>query len=239
MRTASPPLAGGPVGSAQATSGADPGQAASVRVAAYLREAILDGRIRPGERILQQQIAEQVGASRLPVREALRILATEGLTEMEPNKGARVPRLDAAELDIVYRMRERLEPLALQLSLPSLGDEELARLHQIQSAIEENPDVAGFLQLDRQFHLLTYSGCIEPLAGNVLRLWNATQHYRRTYMTLIGPSRQWVINAEHNLLLDAIARADGVDAGRYLEGHIRRTRLELSRNPEIFARSAG
>jgi DNA-binding GntR family transcriptional regulator len=219
------------------SAGDEPGLAASVRVAAHLRAAILDGRIRPGERILQQQIAEQFGASRLPVREALRILATEGLTELEPNKGARVPLLDAAELDVVYRMRERLEPLALQESLPLLGEADVARLHVMQSAIEQTPDVAGFLRLDREFHLLTYSRCPEPLAESVLRLWNATQHYRRAYMNLLEPSRRWVINSEHNLLLDAIARGDGVDAGRYLEGHIRRTRLELSGYPAIFSGS--
>lgn len=214
-------------------------EAASLRIAAYLRDAILDGRIGPGERIRQEQVAASLGASRLPVREALRMLAMEGLTELEPNKGARVPRLDAHQLDVVYRMRERLEPLALAESLPALDADDLRHLAAIQAAIEDGPDVPEFLRLDRELHMLTYSRCrAEPLAGSVLRLWNSTQHYRRAFMTIIDPSRRWVVNAEHNLLLDAIARADVVDAGRYLEGHIRRTRLELSRHPEIFLPTA-
>ncbi|SCE84144.1 transcriptional regulator, GntR family [Micromonospora carbonacea] len=209
--------------------------AASVRVAAYLRQAILDGELPPGHRIRQHEVAERLGASRLPVREALRMLAAEGLTELEPNKGARVPRLGPHELDVVYRMRERLEPLALAESLPRLDDADLAELTAVQDAIERHTDVTEFLRLDRQFHLLTYSRCdTEPLAGVVVRLWNSTQYYRRTYMTLSGESRRWVVNAEHQLLLDAVRRRDPVDAGRVLEGHIRRTRVELSRHPEIF-----
>ena len=83
----------------------------STRVAAYLREAILSGQLKPGDRIRQEDIAERLGASRLPVREALRMLEAEGLTEHEARKGARVPRLSPHEVDVVYRMRERLEPL--------------------------------------------------------------------------------------------------------------------------------
>jgi DNA-binding GntR family transcriptional regulator len=68
----------------------------------------------------------------------------------------------------------------------------------------------------------------------VVRMWNTTQHYRRTFMNLTGPARRWVVNAEHRLILDAVERRDAVDAERYLSGHIRRTRIELSRHPEAF-----
>lgn len=211
------------------------GSAASLRVAAHLRRSILDGALVPGQRIRQEEVAEQLGASRLPVREALHMLQSEGLTEIEPNKGARVTRLGARELDIVYQMRERLEPLALGESLPELADDEIERLADIERQIEANTDVEDFLRLDREFHLLTYSHCrTEPLAGTVIRLWNSTQHYRRVFMGVIGSAQRWIVHAEHNLLIDAVRRRDTVDAGRYLEGHIRRTRVELSRHPEIF-----
>lgn len=209
--------------------------AASARVADYLRAAILEGRIAPGERIRQEDVAARFGASRLPVREALRMLEAEGLTEHEANKGARVPRLSRHEVDVIYQMRERLEPLALTESIPHLGDAEIERLEEVQARIEENTDMAAFLALDREFHLLTYTGCrIDPLTSMVTRLWNSTQHYRRAFMALSGPSRMWVVNAEHRLLLDAIERRDTVDAERYLSGHIRRTRIELDRHPEVF-----
>ena len=209
---------------------------ASARVADYLRTAILNGEIAPGERIRQEDVAEQFGTSRLPVREALRILEAEGLTEHEPNKGARVPRLDRHQVDVIYQMRERLEPLALTESLPLLRDSDLARLDEIQTRIEANTDLNSFLALDREFHLLTYSGCtIEALTAMVTRMWNSTQHYRRAFVRIGGSGRAWVINSEHRLLLDAIERRDPVDAERYLSGHIRRTRIELARHPEVFA----
>lgn len=211
----------------------------SARVAAYLREAILGGVLRPGDRIRQEEVAERLGASRLPVREALRMLEAEGLTEHQPHKGARVVALSQHEVDVIYRMRERLEPLALVESLPLLGEAEHERLEEVQAQIERDcvdGNLEKFLDLDREFHMLTYSGChIDPLMANVTRLWNCTQHYRRSYVAMGGSSRMWIVNSEHRLILDAVVRRDASDAERFLEGHIRRTRIELGRHPEVFS----
>jgi DNA-binding GntR family transcriptional regulator len=208
---------------------------ASQRVADYLRTAILGGDIAPGQRVRQAMVAERFGASRLPVREALRMLETEGLIENEANKGARVPLLDRHEVDVIYQMRERLEPLALSQSIPHLTAGDLHNLGQIQDRIEAGSDVRDFLELDRELHLLTYSGChVDQLTSMVTRLWNSTQHYRRAFVSSSGPGRMWVINSEHRLLLDAIERRDTTDAERYLGGHIRRTRVELAKHPEVF-----
>ena len=208
---------------------------ATQRIANHLRSAILGGDLGPGDRVRQEDIAQQLGASRLPVREALQMLAAEGLIENEPNKGARVPRLSMHEVDVMYRMREQLEPLALAESLPDLDDSDLDELSSLQQQIEADTDVGHFLDLDRQFHLLTYAGCrIEQLNTTVHRLWNSTQHYRRAFVQISGPERMWVVNAEHRLLLDALFRRDETDAGRFLAGHIRRTRIELSHHPEVF-----
>jgi DNA-binding GntR family transcriptional regulator len=209
--------------------------AASRRVADHLRGEILRGEIGPGERVRQEEIAQRLGASRLPVREALRMLEAEGLVEHEANKGARVPRLGRHEVDVMYRMREQLEPLALAESLPRLDDAEVGRLGRIQDEIESGVDLTRFLMLDREFHLGTYGGCvIEQLIATIVRLWNSTQHYRRAFVELSGPGRMWVVNAEHRLLLDAVERRDATDAGRVIAGHIRRTRIELSHHPAVF-----
>jgi DNA-binding GntR family transcriptional regulator len=207
----------------------------STRVAAYLREAILGGELKPGMRIRQEDIAARLGASRLPVREALRMLEAEGLTEHEAHKGARVPKLTPHEVDVIYRMRERLEPLALVESLPQLTADQHEQLEEVQQRIEANDDLEKFLDLDREFHMLTYSGChIDPLMSNVTRLWNSTQHYRRAFVALGGRSRMWVVNSEHRLILDAVMRRDADDGERFLGGHIRRTRIELGNHPEVF-----
>ncbi len=141
----------------------------STRVAAYLREAILGGDLRPGDRIRQEEIAERLGASRLPVREALRMLEAEGLTEHEARKGARVPRLSPHEVDVVYRMRERLEPIALAESMPQ------PRPPRARAARGGAGADRGRTRTSRssststgEFHMLTYSGCdIDPLMSNV------------------------------------------------------------------------
>jgi len=208
---------------------------ATHRIAHHLRNAILGGEIGPGERVRQEDIAQQLGASRLPVREALQMLAAEGLIENEPNKGARVPWLSMHEVDVMYRMREALEPLALAESLPALTEADMLLLEARQQEIEADAGVGRFLDLDRRFHLLTYSRCrIEQLTTTVTRLWNSTQHYRRVFVQLSGPERRWVVNAEHRLLLDALVRRDEIDANRFLAGHIRRTRVELLHHPGVF-----
>lgn len=206
----------------------------SERIAAELRELILSGELRPGEWIRQEEFAERFGVSRVPVREALRILEIESLTEHVPNRGARVPLLSNHEVSVIYQMRERLEPLALLESVPNLNADDWAELDQLQQAIEANDNVDTFLRLDREFHLRTYSGCaLTQVNSIVTRLWNSTQFYRRAYLTVIDAARVATVNAEHRLLLDAIVRRDLVDAERYLVGHIRRTRVELERLPNL------
>jgi DNA-binding GntR family transcriptional regulator len=210
--------------------------AASERIAAYLRDAILFGDLAPGQWIRQEEVAARLGTSRLPVREALRMLEAEGLTEHEANKGSRVTLLDQHEVDVVYQMRERLEPLALTESLPHLTADQLDHLEYVQERIEADVQLTEFLVLDREFHLTSYAACpSEQLLSTISRLWNTTQHYRRSFMQIGGPDRRWVVNSEHRLLLDAVRRRDAVDGERFLSGHIRRTRIELAQHPEVFA----
>jgi DNA-binding GntR family transcriptional regulator len=210
---------------------------AAEQVAADLRRRILAGEIVPGERIRQEEVAERFGVSRLPVREALRMLEAEGLTELETKKSARVPLLDMHQVALMYQMREKLEPLALTESIPNLTDAQIDRLDELQARIAKDNDLQHFLDLDRELHLLSYAGCdSDQLIGAVTRLWNSTQYYRRAFMTVTGPQRRWVVNAEHSLLLDAIRRRDIVDAEHFSCVHIRRTRIELQNHPELFAK---
>lgn len=208
---------------------------ASERVAAALRSMILSGELPPGTRIRQEDLAAQLGASRLPVREALRMLESEGLTTLRANSGAWVAELDFQEFQALYMIRERVEPLALVESIPHLSAREHEELDRLQTEIEGVKEVEDFLVLDRELHRLTYSACpIELLTAMTTRFWNTTQHYRRAYLNITGRRRQWVVNAEHRLLIDAIKRRDPADSERILAGHIRRTRVELENHPELF-----
>jgi DNA-binding GntR family transcriptional regulator len=201
---------------------------ASHRIAANLRAEIT---LPPGERIMQEEIAARFGSSRLPVREALRILESEGLVTLRSNSGAWVAELDRQECLDIYKIRECVEPLAIAESIPNLTNTDIQRLERLQAEIDRGTDVDRFLALDRELHLLTYSGCqIEPLNAMVERFWNTTQQYRRAYTTAIGSDRRWIINAEHRLLIDAIKQVDLEGAKTVVGSHIRRTRLELTRH---------
>ncbi len=210
-----------------------PQKAAPDRIADYLRDAILNGEFQPGDFIRQEDIARRLGASRLPVREALRILEVEGLTTHQANRGAQVPKLTLHEMDVIYQLRERMEPLILQESIPHLTTADIVEAHALLEKMEAGVSVSEFIPLDRAFHFLTYRGCrIQTLTTMAFRLWNSTQHYRRLFVQHTDPGRHWVVDTEHRLLLDAIERRDSVAAQHVLAGHISRTRIELAANAE-------
>lgn len=228
---------------------------ASGRIAGALREEILGGRYLPGERIRQEDIAARHGASRIPVREALAMLTAEGLVTMVANAGAWVTRLSAAECAEVYLIRERLEPLLLRMSLPLLDEAAIDRMGELAAEMEEavGPDgarggagggggsdtgVDAFLRADREFHLASYAAADGGETGRIIhRMWNVTQHYRREFSRRAAGGAGAglaVTHMEHRLLVDCARRRDPDDGERVLVTHIRRTRLELARHPEVF-----
>ncbi len=208
---------------------------ASQRIAAALAGRILAGDLAPGTRIKQDELAEELQSSRIPVREALRILAARGLVTLRSNTGAWVAQMSLADLEVSYKIRERLEPLLLEVSLPRLTDAHVARMRSVQDDIEANEDVERFLVLDRELHWTSYAGHQAPqLADMVERLWDTTQHYRRAFTRLAGRRRSWIINAEHRLLIEAIAERDIDGASVTLAQHIRRTRVELAEHTNLF-----
>lgn len=208
---------------------------ASQRIADHVRAQILSGELPPGTRIRQDDLAVELEASRLPVREALRILQTGGLVTLEANRGAWVTQLSQDDCELSYEIRERLEPLLLRRSLARLCPEDLAEIEAIQSQIETSSDYEEFLVLDRRLHWLTYRRAEGTELQSIIgRLWDTTHHYRRAFTYLAGSDRRWVINAEHRLLLQALRDRDHVEAERVLAMHIRRTRIELQQHPEVF-----
>jgi len=208
----------------------------------YLRDAILEGRLRSGARIRQEAIARELGTSRIPVREALRQLENEGLVQLVPRSGARVARVDFAESAEVYRIREELEPLALAQSAPLLSDEQLAQLQELMLQIEGSDDPGVWLILDRRFHLASYAAAPMPrLLKMIENFWNTTQQYRRIYYSMVASERRDapasaapMTHLDHRMLCDALLRRDGDDAADIMRLHIRRTRQALANHRELF-----
>jgi DNA-binding GntR family transcriptional regulator len=209
--------------------------AAGARIAGELRDAILNGEYDPGARIRQDDLAERYGSSRVPVREALRMLEAEGLLTVVANTGAWVTELTLADCEELYRIRERIEPLLLTYSAPALPPASIDRLAELADAMESTDDVEEFLRLDREFHLGSYAAATTTVLGDlVLRLWNRTQHYRREYTRVFHATGDRSAHYDHQLLVAALRRSDVEEAERILSAHIRRTRLELAQHPDIF-----
>ena len=208
---------------------------ASQRVTESIRDLILSGEMAPGSRIRQEALAERFGTSRIPVREALRRLESDGLVRLVPNSSAWVAKIDMGECIEVYKIRERVEPLALSEAVARMTDAEIEALAGLVARLEASATTEEFLRLDREFHLASYRPAgMQQLYPIIERFWNTTQQYRRAFTKLLGDEGSWIIHSEHRLLMEAIRRRDADGAAHTLFEHVRRTRFELERNRTII-----
>jgi DNA-binding GntR family transcriptional regulator len=205
-------------------------------VARDLRAAIVEGRLQPNERIKQDAVAKRLGVSRLPVREALRELASEGLVTVERDVGARVTSLDPRELFEVYLLREAIEPMMVAQAARKITADELEAAWKVNGASEpfaEAGDAMPYLVHDRDFHHALLDAARLPRAMAVVRgLWQTGERYRVIVTTM--PHRLELSVVEHRLILEALERRAEADVAELYRVHIRRTRETLSQHPELF-----
>jgi DNA-binding GntR family transcriptional regulator len=197
---------------------------AQARAAAALRTAILDGELRPGQRVNQEAWAERVGVSMIPVREALLALAGEGLVAYRPRRGYAVTELDLTDLDEVYRLRALLETEALRSGVPRATAEDVRALAEAADACKaaaRNSDIAGQLAANRRFHdsLHALAGSA-PLSRLIGLLWDSTEAYRALYYSLEGESE--TADAAHGAILEAVVARDVDAAVAHQDDHRRR-----------------
>lgn len=210
---------------------------ASQRVADVVAERILAGQLKPGDRIKQDELASELNLSRIPVRDALRILETRGLVSLRANAGARVASLTLRDMDLSYRIREVLEPMLLAESIPNLTEAAIGEMRETKAKLERVTDGDSYMPLARQFHWAAFSGHQVPLLAQIVeRLWDTTQHYRRIYaeMALRNTELMDVMRAERDLLFGAIVRREADLAPRILSAHIRRTHMGLLEHGELL-----
>ena len=183
--------------------------------------------MRPGMRIRQELLAAHFGASRIPVREALKQLENEGLVVLAPNRGAWIADVNSEELIEVYKIREAVEPLAIVESVPNLTDADVESLDATVRDLENVTTLEDYIQLDREFHLRTYSRARMPqLLAMVERFWNSTQHFRRQFVKeTFAKDGLPFSDPQHLLLMDAIRGRDAEAAQVLVRLHIRRTRV--------------
>lgn len=196
----------------------------------YLRECILDGTMPPGTKLSQVALAEQLGVSRTPLREVLRMLQEEGLVEIEANQRTRVAGFDAQELDHVYASRILLETLALSITLEHFGAkdrrEAQRKLTEMRRAARSG-DTKVWFAAHAAYHRVLTAGGGESLQRQLTALADRSIRYIRIYQLTEPGSWQAAGDAEHAAILQAITDHDEMGALSRLAHHLERTALRV------------
>jgi DNA-binding GntR family transcriptional regulator len=196
-----------------------------------IRSAILSGRLRPGETLVERRLAEQLGVSKTPVREALIALSATGLVTVAPNRGSTVREVDVPDVRQAYEVRLLLEPWAVARSVRLAGESAAqaarAALAQAGAHLSAKDHVPRSLA-NRHFHRALYAECGNPL---VVAQLDALQELAALgAVAMIWPQgATWrTEHAEHNELLDAVATGAADQAERLTRRHIRQSLQRLA-----------
>lgn len=197
-----------------------------------LRQAILKGELEPGERLMEIQLAERLGVSRTPIREAIRKLELEGLVLMIPRKGAEVAEISEKSLREVLEVRRSLEELAIELACQRITQEELATLEEAEGRFAravEVGEVMAIAESDESYHELIYRATANDRLVQILNnLREQMYRYRLEYIK--DEDRRQILVVEHEHILRAIRRRDIVDAKNAVREHIDNQQLTITRN---------
>ncbi|MEW9616166.1 GntR family transcriptional regulator [Shinella sp. S4-D37] len=191
-----------------------------------LRDAILGGVLGEGTQLRQDQLAEQYGTSRIPVREALRQLEAEGLVRIEPNKGAIVTSLSVDDVLEMLDIRIALECHALRFAIPEMVDEDFELAERILDDYNREPDPAHWGKMNWQFHWTIYAPCHRPrLLAMIEANYGHVNRFVRAQVSLAaGKDRP---QQEHEQLLDLCRRAMTDEAIALLVSHIEQTKKSV------------
>jgi len=187
-----------------------------------LREAIIIGELRPGERLMEVQLAEKMGVSRTPVREAIRKLELEGLVDMIPRKGAHVAELSVKDIMDVLEVRASLDGLATALAAERITDDELKELKFINgqfSSYIEKENLNGSIKKDAEFHDIIYRASRNDKLQVILNnLREQVQRFRVIYLKDYSSSKNLI--KEHNDIFDAVSARTIESARSFAKTHI-------------------
>jgi DNA-binding GntR family transcriptional regulator len=189
-------------------------------IATVLREAIADQTVTAGEPLRQDDLAERFGVSRMPVRDALRQLETQGLVTVHPTRGCFVTPMDTDELREIFQLREILEVEALRLSLTAAQATASAEAEHILRRIDVEHDESRLSGLNRDFHLVLYAGCGNArLLALIAEQHDACYRYVRVFMR--DPDFGALSQEQHRRILGAVHRKDVRSAAAALRQHLR------------------
>ena len=196
-------------------------QTAHEYVRSVLRRAILNGELSGGSRLVQAELAAMLDVSTTPVREALRDLASEGLVQSDPHRGAIVSELSSEDVHDIYEIRRVLEPLAMRQAVPEISDALLARLRHLHKSMLDEPYSADWVDRNRVFHMAVYETAASArLAAIIRNLQDASVMYIGASL-INDPSLREDANKGHAEILEALERRDADAAVKALSEHLR------------------
>jgi DNA-binding GntR family transcriptional regulator len=186
------------------------GPTAAETVLQQLRVFLASGRLLPGQQLVQEDLAEDLGVSRVPIRESLKILEGEGHVTYHPNRGYFVTELSADDLIELYRIRQILEAEALAQAVLEVSDADIADIESILEQVElaaESGDVERLTEANRAFHfsIIELSG-MNRLSRLIRQLWDASDIYRTVYFR--DPVNRERVHSEHREIIDALKARD-------------------------------
>ena len=175
-----------------------------------LREAILKGELKPGERLMEMHLATKLGVSRTPIREAIRMLEHEGLAVTIPRKGAQVAKMTEKDLQDVLEVRAALDALAVVCACRRMTDAQFVELKEAMKAFEDatrTEDVRKIVETDEAFHDVIYASAENPKLVNIINSARE-QMYRYRYEYVKNPSVYSQLIAEHKQIIEGFDRRD-------------------------------
>ncbi len=187
-----------------------------------LRQMILDGELPPGARLSERALGERLGVSRTPLREALRMLASEGLVRHEPNRGAVVAPLDRADIEATFELLAALEGLAGELAAQRIDDAQLAEikaLHFEMRAHHARGDRAAYFRANQDIHRHIAAAAANPVLVETFERLNARVK-RVRYAANLTPERWAKAVEEHERMIAALDARDGAALRAILEAHL-------------------
>jgi len=199
-------------------------------VHAYLRECILNGTLPPGAKLSQVSLAAQLGISRTPLREVLRMLQDEGLVEIEPNQRTRVAGLDPQELDDIYAGRILLETLALSMTIGHFGAKarrEAGRLLTAMRRAAESGEFDAWLAAHTEYHRVCTAAAGETMQRLLRAFADRTTRYIRIYQRSEPNNWPTAGDVEDAAILEALIAGDEQGAGLGMAHHLARTALRV------------
>lgn len=197
-----------------------------------LRQAILKGELEPGERLMEIQLADRLGVSRTPIREAIRKLELEGLVLMIPRKGAEVAKISEKSLRDVLEIRRALDALAIELCIERMSEEDIQSLTDAQEVFRqsvENSEPMTIAENDEHFHDVIYNSTNNQRLVQMLNnLREQMYRYRLEYIK--DADKRQILVLEHDQILKAIKERNVAEAKIAIRAHVDNQVITVSKN---------